>query len=38
VNTGRAQNVRSYNALEETGVQPNIFYMTKVRNIEPTEA
>ena len=25
-------NNRSYHALEEVGVQPNIFYMTKVRN------
>ena len=36
-NTGRANNNRSYHALEEVGIQPNIYYMTKVRNIE-TEA
>ncbi len=36
-NTGRAKNNRSYHALEEVGIQPNIYYMTKVRNIE-TEA
>jgi MoCo/4Fe-4S cofactor protein with predicted Tat translocation signal len=29
-----ADNVRSYNALEEVGTQPNIYYLTKVRNIE----
>jgi molybdopterin-containing oxidoreductase family iron-sulfur binding subunit len=32
-NHQRAQNVRSYHALEEVGIQPNIYYMTKVRNI-----
>ncbi|MFM7813723.1 MAG: 4Fe-4S dicluster domain-containing protein, partial [Flavobacteriales bacterium] len=37
-NADRAQNVRSYHALEEVGIQPNIYYMTKVRNIEETEA
>jgi molybdopterin-containing oxidoreductase family iron-sulfur binding subunit len=37
-NSDRAQNNRSYHALEEVGIQPNIFYMTKVRNIEETEA
>jgi MoCo/4Fe-4S cofactor protein with predicted Tat translocation signal len=36
-NTSRAKNNRSYHALEEVGIQPNIYYMTKVRNIE-TEA
>jgi molybdopterin-containing oxidoreductase family iron-sulfur binding subunit len=38
VNTKRSENVRSYHALEELGIQPNIFYMTKVRNIEESEA
>ena len=37
-NTKRAGDVRSYHALEEVGIQPNIYYMTKVRNIEETEA
>jgi molybdopterin-containing oxidoreductase family iron-sulfur binding subunit len=37
-NALRANNVRSYHALEEVGIQPNIYYMTKVRNIEATEA
>ena len=32
--TGESKNNRSYHALEEIGVQPNIFYMTKVRNVE----
>ncbi|NQX90636.1 MAG: TAT-variant-translocated molybdopterin oxidoreductase [Flavobacteriales bacterium] len=32
--TAISKNNRSYHALEEIGVQPNIFYMTKVRNIE----
>jgi molybdopterin-containing oxidoreductase family iron-sulfur binding subunit len=36
-NRERANNNRSYHALEEVGIQPNIFYMTKIRNIE-TEA
>jgi MoCo/4Fe-4S cofactor protein with predicted Tat translocation signal len=34
----KSQNVRAYHALEETGVKPNVYYMTKVRNIEPAEA
>ena len=34
----KSNSVRSYRALEETGVKPNVYYMTKVRNIEPTEA
>jgi MoCo/4Fe-4S cofactor protein with predicted Tat translocation signal len=38
VNTARSKNNRSYHALEEVGIQPNIYYMTKVRNIEETEA
>ncbi|MDG1781449.1 MAG: TAT-variant-translocated molybdopterin oxidoreductase [Flavobacteriales bacterium] len=29
-----SENNRAYHALEEVGVKPNIFYMTKVRNIE----
>jgi Fe-S-cluster-containing dehydrogenase component len=29
---------RSYHLLEEVGVQPNVFYMTKVRNVEVNEA
>ena len=29
-----AQNNRSYHALDEIGVKPNIFYMTKVRNVD----
>ena len=33
-----ANNNRSYHALEEVGVQPNIFYMTKVRNTESNES
>ncbi len=33
-NTNRANNNRSYHALEEVGIQPNIYYMTKIRNIE----
>jgi molybdopterin-containing oxidoreductase family iron-sulfur binding subunit len=37
-NSARANNVRSYHALEEVGIQPNIYYMTKVRNIEASEA
>jgi molybdopterin-containing oxidoreductase family iron-sulfur binding subunit len=37
-NVARANNVRSYHALEEVGIQPNIYYMTKVRNIEASEA
>jgi molybdopterin-containing oxidoreductase family iron-sulfur binding subunit len=38
LNTKRSKNVRSYHALEEVGIQPNVFYMTKIRNIEETEA
>jgi molybdopterin-containing oxidoreductase family iron-sulfur binding subunit len=37
-NTVRSKNNRSYHSLEEVGIQPNVFYMTKVRNIEETEA
>lgn len=33
-----SKNNRAYHALEEVGIQPNIFYMTKVRNTENTEA
>lgn len=33
-NHARSNDVRTYHALEETGVQPNVFYMTKVRNTE----
>ena len=29
-----SKNNRSYHALEEIGVKPNIFYMTKVRNVD----
>ena len=29
-----SENNRSYHALEEIGVKPNIFYMTKVRNVD----
>jgi MoCo/4Fe-4S cofactor protein with predicted Tat translocation signal len=29
-----SENNRAYHALEEIGVKPNIYYMTKVRNIE----
>ncbi len=32
-----SENNRAYHALEEVGVKPNIFYMTKVRNVEPTQ-
>jgi len=28
-------NDRAYNLLEEIGVQPNVWYQTKVRNTEP---
>ncbi|RMG79481.1 MAG: 4Fe-4S dicluster domain-containing protein, partial [Bacteroidetes bacterium] len=31
-----AQHNRSYHLLEEVGIQPNIWYMTKVRNTEKT--
>ena len=34
----RSKNNRSYHALEEIGVQPNIFYMTKVRNVDESQA
>ncbi len=34
----KSQNVRAYHSLEEVGVKPNVYYMTKVRNIEPAEA
>lgn len=34
----KAKDERSYHLLEEVGVQPNVFYMTKVRNIEENEA
>ncbi len=37
-NKKRSDDVRAYHSLEETGVKPNVFYMTKVRNIEETEA
>ena len=33
-----SENNRSYHALEEIGVQPNVFYMTKVRNVDSNEA
>jgi len=33
-----SENNRAYHALEEIGVKPNIFYMTKVRNVEPNQA
>jgi len=29
-----SDNVRSYNALEEVGTQPNIYYLAKVRNMD----
>ncbi|MFN0032078.1 MAG: 4Fe-4S dicluster domain-containing protein, partial [Flavobacteriales bacterium] len=38
LNRKRADDVRSYHSLEEVGAKPNVFYMTKVRNIEETEA
>jgi len=31
----QAMNDRAYNLLEEIGVQPNVWYQTKVRNTEP---
>jgi MoCo/4Fe-4S cofactor protein with predicted Tat translocation signal len=34
----KSQSVRAYHSLEEIGVKPNVYYMTKVRNIEPAEA
>ncbi|MBP9150989.1 MAG: TAT-variant-translocated molybdopterin oxidoreductase [Flavobacteriales bacterium] len=33
-----AKDERSYHLLEEVGVQPNVVYMTKVRNVEENEA
>jgi molybdopterin-containing oxidoreductase family iron-sulfur binding subunit len=33
-----AKDERSYHLLEEVGVQPNVYYMTKVRNVEVNEA
>ena len=33
-----SETTRAYHALEEIGVKPNIFYMTKVRNVEPNQA
>lgn len=33
-----SENNRSYHALEEIGVQPNIYYMVKVRNSEDQQA
>ncbi|MFZ4784465.1 MAG: TAT-variant-translocated molybdopterin oxidoreductase [Flavobacteriales bacterium] len=38
LNAKRSMSVRSYHSLEEVGIQPNVFYMTKVRNIEENEA
>ncbi len=38
MNRKRAEDVRSYHSLEEVGIKPNIFYMTKVRNTQETEA
>ena len=35
---GRARDERSYHLLETVGVQPNVYYMTKVRNVEVNEA
>ena len=35
---GNAKDDRSYHLLEEVGVQPNVYYMTKVRNVEVNEA
>lgn len=35
---GNAKDERSYHLLEEVGVQPNVLYMTKVRNVEENEA
>jgi len=34
----KAQDGRSYHLLEEVGVQPNVYYMTKVRNVAENEA
>jgi len=33
-----SEDERSYHLLEEVGVQPNVFYMTKVRNLQENEA
>ena len=33
-----AKDERSYHLLEAVGVQPNVYYMTKVRNVEVNEA
>lgn len=33
-----AKDERSYHLLEEVGVQPNVYYMTKVRNVVENEA
>ncbi|MDP4843896.1 MAG: 4Fe-4S dicluster domain-containing protein, partial [Salibacteraceae bacterium] len=33
-----AKNDRAYHLLEEVGVKPNVWYQTKVRNIEESEA
>ena len=38
LNSKRSMSVRSYHSLEEVGIQPNVFYMTKVRNIEENES
>ncbi|MBI1289418.1 MAG: 4Fe-4S dicluster domain-containing protein [Flavobacteriales bacterium] len=35
---GKAKDERSYHLLESVGVQPNVYYMTKVRNVEVNEA
>jgi molybdopterin-containing oxidoreductase family iron-sulfur binding subunit len=35
---GKASDERSYHLLEEVGVQPNVYYMTKVRNLAADEA
>ncbi len=35
---GIAKDERSYHLLEEVGVQPNVYYLTKVRNVEVNEA
>jgi MoCo/4Fe-4S cofactor protein with predicted Tat translocation signal len=35
---GKAKDERSYHLLEEVGVQPNVYYMTKVRNLAADEA
>lgn len=37
-NYRRSEDVRAYRALEDVGVQPNVFYLTKVRNTESNEA